>query len=519
MSEPLTIQQMKSIAKKRGGRCLSPKYVNAHHPLKWQCKEGHRWLAKPYTVKQGSWCIVCAGKKKKTISEMYSLAKSKNGKCLSKTYRNTKTKINWQCEKNHRWSATPSDVIQGKWCPKCAIESNASRLRLTIGEMKSIAKERGGRCLSISYENSRTHLEWECKNKHRWFAVPGHVKQGKWCPYCAQVKKLSIVDCRSAAKSRGGRCITPKYRGNKAYMVWECSQGHRWKAKYNYIQQGNWCPKCKMSTSYPELLLYSELKWLFPKTEHRKKHFGVESDIFVPDLNLSIEVDGGHWHKSKYKADLKKFKALTANKVRAMNVRQIGLKKISAFDVPFKRVFSDIELVLSSLSMIQQHGLGEAQTKKIVTYLNRGILKNQSLLNKLLKHLPGPIEGKSLAELSPQIASELAIRGNGGLQSKMLHNGSHRKVWWVCNKGHPNYRSVVKSRTLAGHGCPICGKESSIAARSNSIKIFKDRKLVGTFSSITKAAKALGLASATIVKHLKANSPHRDGYTFKLMSK
>jgi hypothetical protein len=509
---------MNSIAKKRGGRCLSSKYVNSHHPLKWQCKEGHRWLAKPYTVKQGSWCIVCAGKKKKTISDMHALAKSKNGKCLSKIYRNTKTKVNWQCERNHKWSATPSDIIQGKWCPRCSIESNASKLRLTIEEMKTVSTERGGRCLSSSYKNSQTHLEWECKSKHRWFATPGHIKQGKWCPYCAQVKKLSIVDCRAAAKSRGGRCISTEYHGNKSYMVWECSQGHRWRAKYNYIQQGNWCPKCKMSTSYPELLLYSELKRLFPKTEHRKKHFGLESDIFVPDLNLSIEVDGGHWHKEKHKADLKKFKILTANNVRAMNVRQIGLKKISAFDVPFKRVFNDLELVHSTIAMIQQIGLGKVQAETMLTYLNGGALRNQHLLSRLLKQLPGPVEGKSLAELSPQVASELAIRGNGGVQPNMLHNGSHRKVWWVCKKGHPNYLAVVKSRTLAGHGCPICGKESSIAARSKSLKVFKGRNLIGIFSSISKAAKALGLASAAIAKHMKAKSAHRDGYRFRLVS-
>ena len=33
-------------------------------------------------------------------------------------------------------------------------------------------------------------------------------------------------------------------------------------------------------------------------------------------------------------------------------------------------------------------------------------------------------------------------------------NGSHKKVWWRCEKGH-SWQAAVKSRTL-GAGCPVC---------------------------------------------------------------
>jgi len=32
---------MQQVAKKRGGKCLSEKYVNAKTKLEWECRKGH----------------------------------------------------------------------------------------------------------------------------------------------------------------------------------------------------------------------------------------------------------------------------------------------------------------------------------------------------------------------------------------------------------------------------------------------------------------------------------------------
>ncbi len=57
--------------------------------------------------------------------------------------------------------------------------------KLTIEEMRSIAEERGGKCLSNFYVNSQTKLLWECLKGHQWEATPNGIKSGTWCPYCA----------------------------------------------------------------------------------------------------------------------------------------------------------------------------------------------------------------------------------------------------------------------------------------------------------------------------------------------
>ncbi len=61
--------------------------------------------------------------------------------------------------------------------------------KLTIEEMRRIALERGGKCLSDTYVNSYTKLLWECKEGHQWKSKPADVKRGSWCSYCARMAR------------------------------------------------------------------------------------------------------------------------------------------------------------------------------------------------------------------------------------------------------------------------------------------------------------------------------------------
>lgn len=59
-------------------------------------------------------------KQKKSITDMIKLARVKDGKCLSLEYVNAHTKLRWRCKKGHEWDAKPNNIQQGKWCPICA---------------------------------------------------------------------------------------------------------------------------------------------------------------------------------------------------------------------------------------------------------------------------------------------------------------------------------------------------------------------------------------------------------------
>jgi len=239
MPKKLTIAEMQKIAQERGGKCLSDTYVNSKTHLLWQCSEGHQWETTPKQIKRGKWCPHCAGNLPLTIEEMQKLAEKHNGKCLSDTYINNSTKLLWQCSEGHQWEATPQHIKDGTWCPYCAGKIQ------TIDDMHKIAQQRGGICLSNTYVNSQTPLLWQCSKGHQWKAVPNSVKQGSWCPHCSGRLPLTIEDMQKIAQEKGGKCLSKTYINTDTHLLWQCANGHQWKAVPNSVKnQGTWCPQC-----------------------------------------------------------------------------------------------------------------------------------------------------------------------------------------------------------------------------------------------------------------------------------
>jgi hypothetical protein len=63
--------------------------------------------------------------------------------------------------------------------------------RLNIEEMKQIANNRKGKCLSEKYVNIDTKLKWQCEKGHVWEATPHSVKDSSsWCPICWKNKHI-----------------------------------------------------------------------------------------------------------------------------------------------------------------------------------------------------------------------------------------------------------------------------------------------------------------------------------------
>ena len=109
------------IAKRNGGKCLSKVYLNSRTKLKFECSEGHVWETRPGVVKAGGWCNICSNKRKikGDISLMQEVAKSRGGKCLSKKYVRSHEKLIWECAYGHKWEAPYSRIKAGSWCRVC----------------------------------------------------------------------------------------------------------------------------------------------------------------------------------------------------------------------------------------------------------------------------------------------------------------------------------------------------------------------------------------------------------------
>jgi len=240
----LGITAMRALARKRGGRCISSFYVNTTVPLSWECARGHQWSAVPASIRKGTWCPDCAGVRRSTLEQMKEIASSRGGRCLSTLYRNTATKLEWRCSAGHEWSATPLQVKKGHWCPFCAHVA-----RLTLALLQQIAVRKGGHCLSVAYVNSSYPIRWKCAAGHEWLARARTIRAGNWCPVCAHNQRLKLEEMRQIARERGGRCLSTTYKNASTPLVWICRHGHRWKAcaanvKPGSRRKGSWCGEC-----------------------------------------------------------------------------------------------------------------------------------------------------------------------------------------------------------------------------------------------------------------------------------
>ena len=61
----------------------------------------------------------------------------------------------------------------------------------------------------------------------------------------------------------------------------------------------------------------------------------------------------------------------------------------------------------------------------------------------------------------PHLVKEWHPTKNGELTPNDFTFGSHKKVWWLCPKGH-SYNSVIKNRTLNKSGCPYCAGKKTL---------------------------------------------------------
>lgn len=236
------IEDMRELARKHGGHCLSAEYVDMRTALRWQCDQGHTWDSRPDNVKAGSWCRICSRIKRQArwLEEMRTMAHARGGRCLSDTYVTSATKLRWQCGEGHVWEAMPASLrTSGSWCPVCGFE----KLRLKIEDMHTIARERGGECLSTAYVNNETRLRWRCAHGHEWDAKPMHIRLGTWCPTCAR-PSYTIADMRTLARERGGECLSQEYVNNLTKLQWRCMRGHEWSTTLATILADHWCPEC-----------------------------------------------------------------------------------------------------------------------------------------------------------------------------------------------------------------------------------------------------------------------------------
>ena len=195
--------------------------------------------------------------KRLTEDDVRDAAARKGGTCLNpEAYRNTQTRLRWECGEGHEWVTSTASIRAGSWCRQCAIDAGrVGRPRTaTLDRAYDAAGEREGLCLAAAVSRGTDRLDWECAEGHGWDATfTSVVNLGTWCPTCAgkgrgggRPRTADYDRAAEAAAAHGGVCLSPEEAVTRSTdrLDWECEDGHGWAATYGSVLSGSWCHEC-----------------------------------------------------------------------------------------------------------------------------------------------------------------------------------------------------------------------------------------------------------------------------------
>lgn len=110
-----------ALAQERDFIWLGPEVPATDVPTGWQCSQGHVWQTTYHVIQFGAGCPVCANIAKRNPPEMYmALARKRGFIWLGPEVPNVRTKSWWRCPAGHQWAARYDSIKSGTGCPVCA---------------------------------------------------------------------------------------------------------------------------------------------------------------------------------------------------------------------------------------------------------------------------------------------------------------------------------------------------------------------------------------------------------------
>jgi hypothetical protein len=121
------------------------------------------------------------------------------------------------------------------------------RKRLTKDDINVTLRESRRQIEMIGdYNGANVKTEFRCENEHRWLALPRKIRGITGCPECHRLSIMSSVDSVTSKLKTLDKSIEMigQYFGVMNNTEFQCSCGHKWKAKPHNIFNGSGCPKC-----------------------------------------------------------------------------------------------------------------------------------------------------------------------------------------------------------------------------------------------------------------------------------
>ena len=485
---------------------------NSNKKAWWICSNGHSFKQQisDRTLRNAS-CPICLGKKflegfndlltvNPELCKEWDYEKNdKIGIFPNRIYAFSPLKVWRKCNKGHSWQATIAARNRGENCPYCCGNKVWKGFNDFASLQPELLKERdydknekiGIFPNKITDANSRK-VWWLCPKGHSYLmSVDKRTRRHFNCPYCSgQRFKEGINDLATLYPNlvnewhptKNGN-LTPNKVPGKSYKKywWLCPAGHAYLATPHDRGAGHTnCPICNSvkQTSFPEQTIYFYLKQLFPDTINRYKTIfdnDMELDVYIPELNIGIEYDGGRYHKGEEnrKKELRKYSICKDNGIYLIRVKEGTFEewqKETADKIFNISTSKKIELIQKTIISLFRF-LGY---KFNFNFLKFDIDIEKDRI-KILSNYLQKIDN-SLAKLRPDVLAYWDYDKNGTLNPEMLSVSSNQKVWWICPScGHSWYNSPNAMTSNKKANCPICIK--TINGRRKTEKYLKINNL------------------------------------------
>ncbi|MBQ2711095.1 MAG: hypothetical protein IJF66_04020 [Clostridia bacterium] len=395
----------------------------------------------------------------------------------------------WICNKcKQEWIATPNNRSK-TGCPVCAGKKVVKGINDLETLFPMIAKKwhpiknalRPNEVTAFSNKMAW----WICDKdpRHVFQSRINHVTKGEIvCPYCSNQKIIIgvndfqttnpelMVEWDWDKNNAKGLFPTKITKGVNEKAYWICSIcGNQWEASVGSRagDQHCGCPKCKreLSSSFPEKAIAFYLSNHFSVEENKQFDWlgNSEIDVYIPELMLGVEYDGGAWHHDIAR-DLIKDNLCAQNGIILIRVREITCLQYES----------------SSLKIYRRHLTVTALNdciRELISVINTRFSKNlKPNVNvdedylKILHKLSTYKKEKSVA--SSSLINSWNHKKNGSLNPNNISIGSNKKVWWICDKGH-EWMATVSSRSGKQKcGCPYCAGKRVIPGENDLETLF-----------------------------------------------
>lgn len=311
------------LAKSRGFRWVGVVLPKGVFGLTWwECDKNHRWQTKYSNIQRGCGCPICSNHVKKTKKDYCELAKKRGFRWIDEKFpKNTHTKTLWECENGHTWLATYHKIGGGGGCPCCFNE--ARRLSKNdyqvLAEERGV--EWGG-CDLPKNVNIKTWWVCK-KNHKWSATYSDVFYNKSHCPHCSCKAKKTTKDYHALAKLRGFKFIDVLPKNISVPVKWECFGGHVWKACYGNIYSGTNCPYCQNRingylVSKPQIKLNGMISGAL---NYKVGKYRIDVAIMRRSQKIAVEYDCLYWHSNRGKEDTKRDKYLVLHDWKVLHIK------------------------------------------------------------------------------------------------------------------------------------------------------------------------------------------------------